>query len=128
MAARSRLGRRPARSKSQQQSNADGHAKDDELGAKGPNFGIVSECATGDVPTTAMIRTRDKFGNACVSGGLRMQGRLQLVKQSSNDITILTPNNHTVDIEDNEDGTYLVKVTVVMACIVKLIVKLCRGR
>lgn len=37
-----------------------------------------------------------RFGNACKVGGLRVAGRLNLIKQNVNDISILTPNNHTV--------------------------------
>ena len=55
-----------------------------------------------EAPSTALIKTRDKFGNACITGGLRIAGRLNLVKQSSTDNTILMPNNHIVTIEDNE--------------------------
>jgi hypothetical protein len=82
-------------------------------------------CVAGsEVPVTARILTRDKYGNACAMGGLRIQGRLQLVKASANDLTILMPNNHTVTIEDNDDGTYAVLVTVMMPCTVKLIVNM----
>ena len=75
-----------------------------------------------DQPSTAYIRTRDKFGNACISGGLRIAGRLNLVKQSNTDNTILMPNNHQVIIEDLDDGTYKVNVGCLLSCTVKLIV------
>ena len=71
-----------------------------------------------------MLDTRDKYGNACASGGLRIAGRLNLVKQNSNDITILTPNNHNVTVEDLQNGSYAVKVALLMACSVKLIVNM----
>ena len=61
-----------------------------------------------------MLHTRDKYGNACDHGGLRIAPRCTLVKQGVNDITILTPNNHTVVTEDLEDGTYAVKLAVQM--------------
>ena len=64
----------------------------------------VDALPAGDLeaPSSALIKTRDKFGNACITGGLRIAGRLNLVKQSSTDNTILMPNNHVVTIEDNE--------------------------
>ena len=77
-----------------------------------------------ETPSTAILRTFDKFGNACVTGGLRVQGRCQLVKQGAADNTILMPNNHTVIIEDQEDGTYAVHVAVAMPCTVKLVVNM----
>ena len=79
-----------------------------------------------DQPSTAYIRTRDKFGNACISGGLRIAGRLNLVKQSNTDNTILMPNNHQVIIEDLDDGTYKVNVGCLLSCTVKLIVNVDR--
>ena len=67
----------------------------------------------------------DKFGNACKSGGLRVAGRLQLVKHvSDNTNTILMPNNHSVTVDDQEDGTYLVRVATLLSATVKLIVNM----
>lgn len=65
-----------------------------------------------------------RFGNACTTGGLRIAGRLNLVKQSMNDNTILMPNNHLVEIKDLENGDYLVSVATMMPCTVKLIVNM----
>ena len=39
--------------------------------------------------------------------------RLQLVKQGIHDQTMLMPNNHTVNITDNNDGTYNVDITLI---------------
>lgn len=75
-------------------------------------------------PSIAWIKTRDKFGNPCATGGLRIAGRMNLVKQSNTDNTILMPNNHSVIIEDLEDGTYRVKVACLLSCTVKLIVNM----
>ena len=75
-------------------------------------------------PAIVVLHTYDKFGNKCDTGGLRVTGRLNLIKQGSHDITILSPSNHTITIEDSEDGTYLIKVAVMLAATVKLIVNM----
>ena len=76
------------------------------------------------MPVKVLLRTCDKFGNACMTGGLRIIGRLQLVKQSSTDNSILMPNNHSVIIDDKDDGTYEVMVAVMITATVKLIVNM----
>ena len=49
--------------------------------------------------------------------------RLQLVKQGIHDQTMLMPNNHTVNITDNNDGTYNVDITLIkIAANIKVIV------
>jgi len=75
-------------------------------------------------PTTIVLRTCDKFGNECQTGGLRIAGRLQLVKLSSSDNSILMPNNHSVTIEDKENGFYEVHVAVMISANVKLVVNM----
>jgi hypothetical protein len=50
--------------------------------------------------------------------------RLTLIKQSTNDITILSPSNHSVTVDDLNDGTYAVKVALAMAATVKLTVNM----
>lgn len=84
------------------------------------------DALTADLEQSAivMLETCDKYGNPCSSGGLRIAGRLNLVKQNANDITILSPNNHSVVIEDLQNGSYQIKVAVLMACSVKLIVNM----
>ena len=47
-----------------------------------------------------------------------------LLKQGVNDITILSPNNNTVQVEDMQNGTYAVRVALLMACSVKLVVNM----
>ena len=68
-------------------------------------------------PAVIMLHTCDKYGNPCSSGGLRIAARLNLVKQNANDISILSPNNHTVVVDDLENGTYSVSVALLMALV-----------
>lgn len=75
-------------------------------------------------PTTLWLETRDKFNNLCNTGGLRVSGRLQLIKQSTADNTILMPNNHTVAVDDLMNGTYAVRVSIMMRAVVKLVVNM----
>ena len=77
-----------------------------------------------DTPATAHLVTGDKYGNPCVTGGLRVAGRLMLTKQGQSENTILMPNNHTVHIEDLENGSYAVHVSLAMPCTVRLIVNM----
>ena len=77
-----------------------------------------------DQPATIVLTTRDKFGNRCEEGGLRVAGRLNLIKQSMNDITVLSASNNTVAVEDYNDGTYGVKVALLMAATVRLTVNM----
>ena len=76
-----------------------------------------------DSPSTVMLKTYDKFGNACNHGGLVPTGRLSLVKQSW-DQTLLMPNNHFVTAEDLQNGTYAIRVGIKMSAIVKLFVNM----
>ena len=96
-----------------------------------PHDGVEGLVNDLEQPAIATLVTYDKFGNACVSGGLRVAGRLQLVKQSSSmsagggsDNVILMPNNHSVTVEDNNNGTYLVKIATSIAATVKLFVNM----
>ena len=57
-------------------------------------------------PTAILLRTCDKFHNQCITGGLRIAGRLMLIKQNSSDNFILMPNNHSVVVEDKDNGFY----------------------
>lgn len=75
-------------------------------------------------PSIVLLRTFDRFGNACNTGGLRVSGRLHLVKHNIADNTILMPNNHSVTVDDLHDGTYAVKVAIMMAATVKLVVNM----
>ena len=84
-----------------------------EVHPSAPAHGVLElpdavDCLPADLGTPAhvLLRTFDKFDNACVSGGLRVAGRLVLVKQPVGDNSILMPNNHTVEIRDRDDGTY----------------------
>ena len=75
--------------------------------------------------TTVLLKTYDRFGNAMQTGGLPVSCRLQLIKSGVHDLTTLMPNNNTVEIEDNQDGTYNVNVTLIkIAATVKVIVNM----
>jgi len=72
-----------------------------------------------------VLKTYDRFGNAIRSGGLAVATRLQIVKSAANDLTTLVPNNHSVEIEDNEDGTYHINVSLInLAATVKVVVNM----
>jgi len=74
---------------------------------------------------TILLETYDRFGNAIPHGGLAVAARLNIVKNSAHDLTTLVPNNHTVDVVDNEDGTYNVSVSLVnLAATVKAVVNM----
>ena len=74
---------------------------------------------------TVVLKTYDRFGNAMERGGLPVSCRLQLIKTGVHDLTTLMPNNNTVEIEDNEDGTYNVNVQLIkIAATVKVIVNM----
>ena len=75
-------------------------------------------------PTTVMLKTFDKFGNACTFGGLLPQGRLTVVKQGVADNTLLMPNNHQVTVDDLGDGTYAARIQIKIPASVKLIVNM----
>ena len=77
-----------------------------------------------DAPTTLLITTFDKFGNACKHGGLTIGARIQLIKQSNSDMTVLMPNNHNVSVEDYNDGTYGVTIQIKINATVRLTVNL----
>ena len=56
---------------------------------------------------------------------MAVAARLQIVKSSANDLTTLVPNNHTVEVVDNEDGSYAVAVSLInLAATVKAIVNM----
>ena len=71
-----------------------------------------------------MLKTFDKFGNACTFGGLLPQGRLTVVKQGVADNTLLMPNNHQVTVDDLGDGTYAARIQIKIPASVKLIVNM----
>ena len=77
-----------------------------------------------DTPVKITLRTHDRFGNAVLSGGLPVATRLQIVKQSAHDLTTLVPNNHTIEVEDNNDGTYAITVVLSIAATVKVVVNM----
>ena len=60
-----------------------------------------------------ILKTFDRFGNPMIIGGLPVSARLQLIKSGVHDLTTLMPNNNTVDIVDNHDGTYCVNVSLI---------------
>ena len=65
---------------------------------------MVWEYHTFNNPAMVRLATHDKYGNACNCGGLRVSGRLQLVKQASGGDAVLMFNNHPVSIDDQQDG------------------------
>jgi len=62
---------------------------------------------------TLVLKTYDRFGNRMRTGGLPVAGRLQLIKQGVHDLTTLMPNNHSIEVVDNDDGSYDVRVTLI---------------
>lgn len=77
-----------------------------------------------DRPSIVVLKTHDRFKNACTHGGLVPTGRLALVKQESGDQTPLMPNNHFVVADDLHDGTYAIKVGIKMSATVRLFVNM----
>ena len=78
-----------------------------------------------DHATVLVVKTFDKHGNACSTGGLpSIHARLQLIKQSSSDQTVLLPQHHQVTVDDQGDGTYSIKVQIRITAMVKLFVNM----
>jgi len=78
-----------------------------------------------NTPYVILLKTFDRFGNAIPHGGLAVASRLQIVKNSPHDLTTLVPNNHTVEVVDNDDGTYSVSVSLInLAATVKAVVNM----
>ena len=72
-----------------------------------------------------LLQTFDRFGNPMSHGGLPVSTRLQLIKAGVHDLTTLMPNNHTVEVDDRGDGTYLVKITLIkIAASLKLFINM----
>ena len=72
-----------------------------------------------------VLKTFDRFGNPMSHGGLPVSTRLQLIKSGVHDLTTLMPNNHTVEVVDRGDGSYLINVTLIkIAATVKVIVNM----
>jgi len=85
----------------------------------------TSEVLYWNTTHTIVLETYDKFGNRCNFGGLSTNVRLQLIKQGMHDQTMLMPNNHEVNITDNNDGTYHVDIkTIKIAANIKVIVNM----
>ena len=82
------------------------------------------ETLYADLPYACLLRTFDKYGNACVTGGAKFGTRLQLVKQSAHDQTALVPQNHSIEVDDLQDGTYHITTVVNFPCSVKLFVNM----
>jgi hypothetical protein len=73
-------------------------------------------------PSVVILKTFDKFGNPCKTGGLVPTGRLSLIKQNAADQTLLMPNNHIVTVEDQHDGTYAISIAIKVTATVKLMI------
>lgn len=71
-----------------------------------------------------VLKTYDRFGNACSVGGLVVTARLQLVKQGVHDQAALMPANHLLEVEDLGNGTYHIKVSATIPCMLKMVVNL----
>lgn len=62
---------------------------------------------------SVVLKTFDRFHNPVSHGGLAVVSRLQWIKSGVHDLTTLMATNHSVEVEDNEDGTYSVHVKLV---------------
>ena len=71
-----------------------------------------------------VLKTYDRFNNEVDVGGLVPTCRLMLIKQGVHDQTNLMPNNHKVEVEDLDNGTYHINVWFAMPCVCKLICNL----
>jgi len=69
-----------------------------------------------------VIKTSDRFGNPCISGGLSPQVRAQVIKTGVHDQTALVPNNHTISnpAEDMGNGEYFIRIKTSIRCSFKL--------
>ena len=77
-----------------------------------------------DLPHVFTLVTFDRFHNKCVTGGLILTNRLQIVKQNVHDQTALMPNNHSFVTVDQGDGTYHLILQTIMPCSLRLMVNL----
>lgn len=87
------------------------------------NGSFDSLVADYDKPNEIILRTYDRFGNPCTTGGLNPTGKLMLLKNPV-DNTILMPNNHFVNALDRKDGTYAINVGMAFTSTVRLQVNL----
>ena len=60
---------------------------------------------------TVLLEMRDRFGNRCDRGGAVVGARLIYLKQGVHDSTSLTSTNHSCGVEDHQDGTYGILVS-----------------
>ena len=97
-------------------------------GAEPSNCRLVmptTDVLYSNVAHSILLETFDKFNNPLNFGGLATNVRLQLVKQSMHDQTMLMPNNHTINTVDNGDGTYCVEIMLIkIAANIKVIVNM----
>jgi len=76
-------------------------------------------------PYTIVLKTFDRFNNPIPYGGLPVAARMQVVKNNAHDLTTLVSNNHSVEVSDNNDGTYNVSIQLIkIAATVKVIVNM----
>ena len=76
-------------------------------------------------PYTILLKTFDRFNNPIPYGGLPVAARMQVVKNNAHDLTTLVSNNHSVEVSDNNDGTYNISVQLIkIAATVKVIVNM----
>lgn len=97
-------------------------------GAEPSNCRLVvptTDVLYSNVTHSILLETFDKFNNPLNFGGLATSVRLQLVKSSMHDQTMLMPNNHTINTIDNGDGTYNVEIMLIkIAANIKVIVNM----
>lgn len=77
-----------------------------------------------DLPHVFTLVTFDRFHNKCVTGGLVLTNRLQIIKQNVHDQTALMPNNHSFVTVDQGDGTYQLILQTTMPCSLRLMVNI----
>ena len=58
-----------------------------------------------------LLTLRDRYGNNCDRGGATIAAKLTYLKQGVHDSTSLTPANHSIIAEDNDDGTYSIRLS-----------------
>jgi len=77
-----------------------------------------------DTTYNIVLKTFDRFNNPIPHGGLPVGGRMQLMKNNAHDLTTLIPANHSIEIEDNDNGTYNIIVRLAISATVKVIVNM----
>ena len=69
---------------------------------------------------TVLLTMRDRYGNKCDRGGAVVGSRLIYLKQGVHDSTSLTSTNHAISVDDCQDGTYSVLVSLMLGSSARL--------